>query len=135
MFLHSTPNSLHCRKVMLRVLRIMCYAPKLQLHRFKSADEIVSDSLLIAMVLKGLPEDYKTFSAIVSQRDEKEDKMKFQEFKVALRSYEETEKSRIPSQTGDDSVMNCKQKNLPPNGSVTCYSCGQPGHKVATVPV
>ena len=95
----------------------------------KSADEIVSDSLLIAMVLKGLPEDYKTFSAIVSQRDEKEDKMKFQEFKVALRSYEETEKSRTPSQTGDDSVMNCKQKNLPPNGSVTCYSCGQPGHK------
>ena len=85
----------------------------------KSADEIVSDSLLIAMVLKGLPEDYKTFSAIVSQRDEKEDKMKFQEFKVAM----------TPSQTGDDSVMNCKQKNLPPNGSVTCYSCGQPGHK------
>ena len=40
----------------------------------KSADEIVSDSLLIAMVLKGLPEEYKTFSAIVSQRDEKEDK-------------------------------------------------------------
>ena len=32
------------------------------------------------MVLKRLPEDYKTFSAIVSQRDEKEDKMKFQEF-------------------------------------------------------
>ena len=81
------------------------------------------------MVLKGLPEDYKTFSAIVSQRDEKEDKMKFQEFKVALRSYEETERSRTPSQTGDDSVMNCKQKNLPPNGSVTRYSCGQPGHK------
>ena len=25
--------------------------------------------------------------------------------------------------------MNCKQKNLPPNGSVTSYSCGQPGHK------
>ena len=95
----------------------------------KSADEIVSDSLLIAMVLKGLPEDYKTFSAIVSQRDEKEDNMKFQEFKIALRSYEETERSRTPSQTGDDRVMNCKQKNLPPNGSVTCYSCGQPGHK------
>ena len=88
----------------------------------KSADEIVSDSLLIAMVMKGLPEDYKTFSAIVLQRDEKEDKMKFQEFKVALRSYEETEKSSTPSQTGDNSVMNCKQKNLPPNGSVTYYT-------------
>ena len=44
-----------------------------------------SDSLLIAMVLKGQPPEYKTFSAIVSQRDEKDDKMKkFQEFKVAL---------------------------------------------------
>ena len=81
------------------------------------------------MVLKGLPEEYKTFSAIVSQRDEKEDKMKFQEFKIALRSYEETEKSRTPSQTGEDSVMNCKKKNSPPKASVTCYSCGQLGHK------
>ena len=63
----------------------------------KSADEIVSVSLLIAMVLNGLPEDYKTFSAIVSQHDKKEDKMNFQEFKVALRSYKETEKSRTPS--------------------------------------
>ena len=113
---------------MLRVLRIVLRAETAAASLI-SADEIVSDSLLIAMVLKGLPEDYKTFSAIVSQRDEKEDKMKFPEFKVALRSYEETEKSRTSSQTGDDSVMNCKQKNLPPKGSVTCYSCGQPGHK------
>lgn len=36
----------------------------------KSAGEPVSDSLLVAMVLKGLPAEYKTFSAIVSQRDE-----------------------------------------------------------------
>ena len=63
----------------------------------KSADEKVSVSLLIAMVLNGLPEDYKTFSAIVSQHDKKGDKMNFQEFKVALRSYKETEKSRTPS--------------------------------------
>ena len=104
---------------MLRVLRDYVLRAETAAAPLKSADEIVSDSLLIAMVLKGLPEDYKTFSAIVSQRDEKEDKMKFQKFKVAM----------TPSQTGDDSVMNCKQKNLPPNGSVTCYSCGQPGHK------
>ena len=95
----------------------------------KSAGETVSDSLLIAMVLKGLPVEYKTFSAIVTQRDEKEDKMKFQEFKVALRSYEETEKSHTVSPSGEDSVMNCKQKSPTSNGSITCYSCGQPGHK------
>ena len=39
----------------------------------KFAGEKVSDSLLIAMVLKGLPPEYKTSSAIVSQRDEKDE--------------------------------------------------------------
>ena len=92
----------------------------------KSAGETVSDSLLIAMVLKGLPIEYKTFSAIVSQRD---DKIQFQEFKVALRSYEETERSHMPPQIGEDNVINCKQKHSASNGHITCYSCGQPGHK------
>ena len=95
----------------------------------KTTGETVSDSLLIAMVLKGLPADYKTFSAIVTQHDEKDDEMKFQEFKTSLRSYEEREKSFTPSQTDEDSVMNCKQKGPPANGSIMCYSCGQPGHK------
>jgi len=81
------------------------------------------------MVLKGLPAEYKTFSAIVSQRDEKDDKTKFHEFKTALRSYEETEKSCTPSQTDGDIVLNCKQKTPPANSSITCYSCGQPGPK------
>ena len=62
----------------------------------KTTGETVSDSLLIAMVLKGLPADYKTFSAIVTQHDEKDDEMKFQEFKTSLRSYEEREKSFTP---------------------------------------
>ena len=95
----------------------------------KSAGETVSDSLLIAIVLKGLPAEYKTFSAIVSQRDEKDDKMKFQEFKVALRSYEETEKSCTTPSADEDNVMNCKLKSPVANGSITCFSCGQPGQK------
>ena len=37
----------------------------------KSAGETVNDSILITMVLKALPADYKTFSAIVTQRDVK----------------------------------------------------------------
>jgi hypothetical protein len=55
----------------------------------KTAGETISDSLLTAMVLKGLPNDFKTFSTIVTQRDKQ---MSFTEFKVALRSHEETEK-------------------------------------------
>lgn len=43
----------------------------------KLVDEIVSDSFLIVMVLKGLFEEYKMFLVIVLQCDEKEDKMKF----------------------------------------------------------
>ena len=77
----------------------------------KSAGETVSDSLLIAMVLKGLPPKYKTFSAIVSQRDDKDDKIKFQESKVAPKSYEETDKSCSPPQADEDNVMNCKSKS------------------------
>ena len=95
----------------------------------KSAGETVSDSLLIAMVLKGLPTEYKTFSAIVSQRDKKDDKMKFQEFKVVLRSYEETQKSCTTPSADEDNVLNSKLKSPVANGSITCYSCGQPGHK------
>jgi len=95
----------------------------------KSAGEPVSDSLLVAMVLKGLPAENKTFSAIVSQLDEKDDKMKFHEFKTALRIYEETEKFCTSSQTDGDSVMNCNQNTPPANRSIICYSCGQPGHK------
>ena len=92
----------------------------------KSAGEQVSHSLLVAMVLKGLPAEYKTFSAIVLQRDDKDDKMKFHEVKTAIRSYEETEKSCTPSKTDGDSVMNCKHKTPPADSSITCYSCGQP---------
>ena len=52
----------------------------------RNADEAVSDALLIAMMLKGLPSNFKTFAAIVVQRDKQ---MTFAEFEVALRSYEE----------------------------------------------
>jgi hypothetical protein len=56
----------------------------------RTSEEVISDPLLIAMVLKGLPSSFKRFSAIVVQRDKE---MTFAEFKTALRSYEEREKS------------------------------------------
>ena len=34
----------------------------------KTAEEVISDGLLIAMVLKSLPRNYKTFSTVVIQR-------------------------------------------------------------------
>ena len=49
----------------------------------RSAGETVTDSLLIAMVLKGLPEEYKPFVVVVTQRDKKQT---FSEFKVMLQA-------------------------------------------------
>eukprot|EP00794_Sanderia_malayensis_P004500 gene4500-5098_t len=56
----------------------------------KTAEEIVSNGLLIAMVLKGLPDSYKTFATVVTQREKQ---MEFSEFKTALRNFGETERS------------------------------------------
>ena len=63
----------------------------------KSAGEEISDSLLVAMVLKGLPTQYNMFKTVVTQRERE---MSFTEFKVALRSFEETEKCQQPSASG-----------------------------------
>ena len=45
----------------------------------RNAGKTVTYSLLIAMVLKGLPEEYKPFVVVVTQSDKEE---KFSEFKV-----------------------------------------------------
>ena len=96
-----------------------------------NADEKVSDSLLIAMVLKGLPESFKPFVVVVTQSDKQQT---FVEFKAALRSFEDTERTRIAA--SDDSVM--KTVHGSPHGAPTvarggnsdiiCYRCKQAGH-------
>lgn len=55
----------------------------------RNAKENISDGLIIAMILKGLPESYKPFTIHITQS--KED-ISFTEFKRRLRNYEETEK-------------------------------------------
>ena len=87
----------------------------------READEVISDALLVPMVLKGLPNNFKTFSAIVVQRDKE---MTFSEFKTQLRSYEESEKSR--NEKNEDNVMTTKI-NEKFGGS--CFKCGKKGHK------
>ena len=89
----------------------------------KSAGETVSDSLLIAMILKGLPQEYKTFCTVVTQR---KDPMEFKEFKSALRSFEETEKCQASNHKNEDSVMHVKPSE---RNHIICYNCKKPGHK------
>ena len=66
--------------------------------QLKYAGETISDSLLVAMVMKGLPSNYKPFVTVITQR--KED-TNFTDFKRMLRSYEENEKCQNPSSSGD----------------------------------
>ena len=93
----------------------------------KSAKETVSDSLLIAMVLKGLPDSYKPFVVVITQSDKQHT---FCEFRAALRSFEDTERAR--SNTEDDSIMKTVGRmtttRAESRDDVTCYKCGQRGH-------
>ncbi|KAF2354576.1 Integrase catalytic core [Trinorchestia longiramus] len=58
----------------------------------KRAGEMISDGLIIAMIIRGLPAAYNAFSTVVTQRDSAE--MDFQKFKSALKSEEETKGTR-----------------------------------------
>ena len=72
----------------------------------KTAGEVVSDGLLIAMVLKGLPNIYKPFVVVITQAEKA---MTFQDFKVSLRNYEENEKASCSSNEMN-SVMRVENK-------------------------
>ena len=87
----------------------------------RNAEENISDSLLIAMCLKGLPLKFNSFSTVITQKDEDVD---FVKFKSALRSFEESQKSRMPSENGVDNVMKYNNAKDP-----VCYSCNKTGHK------
>ena len=101
----------------------------------KSAGETISDSLLIAMVLKGLPEQFTAFSTVVMQKDKEP---KFTEFKSLLRSYEESQRSRASHVEKSENILKVtskeghedKYKSVDrPISQVTCYTCGRIGHR------
>ena len=101
----------------------------------KSAGETISDSLLTAMLLKGLPEQFTAFSTVIMQ---KEQEPTFLEFKSLLRSYEESQKCRATHTGNSDNVLKVKLglKETPEgkgrysnSSPVTCYTCRKPGHK------
>ena len=84
------------------------------------------------MILKGLSNEYNTFTTVMTQKDTP---MTFKNFKTALRNFEEAGK------TEGNAVMNVKEKKFSgqptaplPRGNKTkfdgaCLSCGKYGHK------
>lgn len=93
-----------------------------------NAGEKVSDRLLIAMFMKGLPEGFKPFAAVIMQKDKE---LNFQEFKVALRNFDETEQARggassvmFVTRKGKDDVKKYGEKFIR-----KCFSCGKSGHR------
>ena len=96
-------------------------------NSLKEAGEVISDSLLISMVLKGLPTDYKSFVVLITQSDKV---LTFQEFKRSLRNFEETFDEKhydCNSKQNDDSILNIKSMSI---SKVICYKCKREGHKV-----
>ena len=94
----------------------------------KAAGEVISDGLLVAMTLKGLPTNYKTFGTVVMQR---ETQITFSDFKVALRNHEENERCCSKDNGGNtDGVMAATNGAHKPNKFVgKCFKCGRKGHK------
>ena len=92
----------------------------------KSAEVVISDGLLIAMVLKGLPISYKTFATVVIQREKP---ITFSEFKIQLRNYEKNEKNCHPTEDKDNVMFVKPQK--PKRFEGKCYKCDKKGHKIS----
>lgn len=98
----------------------------------RDAGESMSDGLLVATILNGLPDSFRPLAVHVTQN---EDNVTFQDFKRRLRVYEESEKMRASGST--DNVMKTYSKQSKQGtkthkkdgeATLTCYRCGEKGH-------
>ena len=89
----------------------------------KNSGETVGNSLLIAMILKGLPSNFNTFKTVTTQKDPQPT---FQQFKVSLRAFEESKHSSAKA----ENVMKVEALGMSKRShQITCCLCKKIGHK------
>ena len=94
----------------------------------RSAGEAPSEGLMLAMVMRGIPEKYKPFTLMV--RHGLAD-MKLGEFKAKLRNFEASEDSDPVAEEVGGRVLKARAaptKNGPPTDLV-CWRCREKGHR------
>ena len=96
-------------------------------NSLKTAGETISDSLLMAITMKGLPDRFSTFCTVMTQKEQEDS---FLDYKVALKSFEEGEKYRREANAESNTVMQVKPTTTSRSSrTITCYTCGKPNHK------
>jgi hypothetical protein len=93
----------------------------------KNAKETFSDGLVIAMLLKGLPDSYKPFVVHITHSTSE---ITFAMFKSQLKSFEETEKFNCKPKT--DQVIKSESPSF--SASSACNACGRKGHFMKDCP-
>ena len=86
----------------------------------RNSGEIIGDSLLIAMILKGLPSNFDTFKTAMTLKDHQPT---FQQFKLSLSAFEDNDHSSVKTET----IM--KVETQKGSHQILCYLCKRPGHK------
>ena len=101
----------------------------------REAGETMSDGLIVAMTLGGLPDSFKPLAVHVTQN---EDSVTFADFKRRLRVYEESEKMKMTDSTTDNVMKTYTRQGRghskphshrkEEDANITCYKCGIKGH-------
>ena len=94
----------------------------------RNAEETLSDGLIIAMVLKGLPSTFNPFSIYVTHSSKE---LTFSEFKTQ-RSFEDTDKYHQNSNEGN--VMKLTNSFSKMSYEVSCFKCNGKGHVAKICP-
>ena len=94
----------------------------------RSAGENISDNLIIAMILKGLPEMYKPFIVVHTQLDKYKT---VSEFKSALVNYCNTEALRAPmaQSCAMSSAHKPSEMTRGSRSNLQCLACAKYGHR------